>query len=177
MATLPPGVSVLPLTTHRDHRGAVCEAFRSEWVANADTAQWTYVRTDANVIRGMHCHVRRTDYITVMDGAMRVVLADVRPSAPSPMLSVIELDAANPQLVVIPPGVAHAFEAQVPAIVLCGLDTAWTSSDELGCTWTDPAIASAFVATNPLLSERDATAGTFSELQAAYAAQCVPSQV
>jgi dTDP-4-dehydrorhamnose 3,5-epimerase len=169
MSALPAGVSVLPLTTHTDHRGSVSETFRSDWAANVGAAQWTYIRTHANVIRGMHCHRLRTDFVTVMEGAMRVVLADVRPEAPGPTLAVIELDATTPRLVIIPPGVAHAFETRTSAITLCGLDTGWTTEDELGCSWTDPAIAAAFVATKPLLSERDATAGTFAELQAAYA--------
>lgn len=172
MPDLPPGVSLHPLTPHLDDRGAVCEAFRSEWTTGADPTQWTFVRSHANVIRGMHCHVRRTDLLTVMDGSMRVVLADVRPSAPSPIVSLIELRATDPELLIIPPGVAHAFETLEPAIVLCGLDTAWTPEDELGCSWTDPAIAHAFATSSPVLSERDATAGTFEELRTAYAVRC-----
>ena len=42
----------------------------------------------------------------------------------------------------------------------------WSLGDELGCKWDDPDIEINWPCTNPILSERDKSAGTFSAMSA-----------
>jgi dTDP-4-dehydrorhamnose 3,5-epimerase len=162
---LPADVQLFDLVAHHDARGTVVEVFQSSWFPDFASTQWTVQQTAANVVRGVHCHQRRTDYVVAAVGVVRVVLADARPdSSTFRLVERVTLDSADPQVLLVPVGVAHAFETISPATVLVGLDTPWDPADEFGCSWTDPVVRSCFEVTNPVLSERDAAAGSFDRM-------------
>lgn len=164
---LPADVRLLDLPVHRDARGAVVESFRPDWLPEFDPGQWTLLTSGADVVRGVHCHRRRTDYVVAASGTVHVVLADARGDSPTfRQTARVVLDAAAPQALVVPVGVAHAFETTGPATVLTGLDTVWDPTDEFDCSWTDPLVRHLFTVTDPVLSDRDAQAGTFDDMVA-----------
>ena len=162
---LPADVQLIDLVAHRDDRGFVVEAFQPAWLPGFSSTQWTLLTSAANVVRGVHCHQRRTDFVVPATGVVHVVLADARPGSPTFRSTArITLDSADPRALLIPVGVAHAFETTAPASVLTGLDTVWDPADDFCCSWTDPVVRSRFEVTDPVLSERDAGAGSFDQM-------------
>lgn len=169
--SLPDGVRVIDLPAFRDARGTVVETFRPDWLPDFASSQWTLLHSDARVVRGVHCHLRRTDYVVAALGTVHVVLVDARPSSATFRAAErVVLESEAPQALLVPVGVGHAFETVRAATVLTGLDTTWDPADEFGCSWTDPVVRHLFTVEDPLLSERDARAGNFDDMVAALAA-------
>jgi len=65
----------------------------------------------------------------------------------------------------IPTGVAHGFYFHEPSVHLYAVSHYWDPADELACHWTDPDLGIPWPAAEPILSERDAAAGTLSQLR------------
>src|SRR5258708_5575660 len=100
---LPHGVLLRPLTTHSDGRGNLTELFREEWGLGLRLVQWNLVRSEANVLRGVHIHRNHVDYLTMTMGEMVLGLHDLRPASPTYGLSVmLRLQAHDLHLAVIP---------------------------------------------------------------------------
>lgn len=71
-------VAVLALNPMVDIRGSLCEVHRDEWRAGPRPVQWDFLISDSNVLRGVHVHVLRWDYIIVLDGYGTIGLKDLR---------------------------------------------------------------------------------------------------
>lgn len=168
---LPAGVRLHELVPHRDERGVFTELFRDSWHLEVEPVQWNLVRSEANVLRGVHVHHRHEDYLSVAAGSATVGLYDLRAgSATEGLGTVLELSADSPAALVIPPGVAHGFYLPEPALHVYGVSHDWDTGDELGCRWDDPELGIAWPCGSPLISVRDAALGTVSELRAAVRA-------
>jgi dTDP-4-dehydrorhamnose 3,5-epimerase len=167
---LPSGVKQIALTNHHDERGTLTEIFRSEWDSGVAPVQWNFVSSQANVMRGVHVHPRYSDYLILLQGKMLLGLHDIR--AGSPTLgwhTLIELIQQPSVAVVIPPGVAHGFYFPEPTSFCYGLTYPWSLAEELGCRWDDPELKLSWpVSRPPLLSPRDATAGSLAEMKSAF---------
>jgi dTDP-4-dehydrorhamnose 3,5-epimerase len=162
---LPAGVEVRALRDHGDERGVFREIYRSSWSAQAPALQWNLVRSQGNVLRGVHAHLRHVDYITMAAGEMILGLHDARAASPTAGQSVLlRLEADDPHLVVTPPGVCHGFYFPAPATHIYGVSEQWDGSDEHGCAWNDPALRLPWPCEAPTLSERDRTAGSYASL-------------
>src|SRR5947207_15698975 len=104
------GVRILNLTTHEDDRGALTEVFRDLPGIDLAPVQWNYVRSHAGVLRGVHAHVRHTDYLILLEGSAVVGMKDLRPHSPTRNLTMqLPMRGETLQALVIPPGVAHGF--------------------------------------------------------------------
>ena len=104
----------------------------------------------------MHVHLRHSDYLIVIEGSIVIGLKDLRPSSATKDKSVLmRLDAAKPQGIVIPPGVAHAFYCLDACLLLQAVTEYWDPADELGCRWDDPAIGISWPEHPKLVSPRD----------------------
>lgn len=164
---LPSGVCLHPLDRRTDSRGNLTEIFRNEWSLGDPPVQWNVVHSHANVLRGVHAHIIHTDYLTIASGELLLGLHDLRPDAATHGLTaMIRLQAADPHLAVIPVGVAHGFYIHEPTCLVYGVSSAFDGSDEFGCMWNAPGLKLAWPCTDPLLSERDQTAGDYDTLQA-----------
>jgi dTDP-4-dehydrorhamnose 3,5-epimerase len=165
---LPDGVFLRRLEPHPDGRGTFTELFRSSWQLGFEPRQWNAVRSEANVLRGVHAHHRHSDYVTLVAGRALIGLHDLREHSPTRGLAaVVELDSEAPAGLVIPPGVAHGFYLPVPSIHAYAVSHEWDTDDELGCRWDDPGLGIAWPPLSPLLSDRDMALGTLDELSAA----------
>ncbi len=67
--------------------------------------------------------------------------------------------------VMIPPGVAHGFYFPDGGMFALGMNVYWEESDEFGCRWDDPTLGLKWGAAAPIVSERDANAGTLADLE------------
>ncbi|RLA02812.1 MAG: hypothetical protein DRQ47_06280 [Gammaproteobacteria bacterium] len=163
---IPNGVSMIPLTKNTDDRGSLVELFREEWLG-ADVApiQWNYVSSKPNVLRGIHVHHTHYDYLYMAEGTMQLALVESRrKSTHFGRTALIELSANLPVGIIIPPGVAHGFYFPEEAVLIYGVSHYWNIDDEMGCRWDDPAFSVAWSPKNPLLSERDQSAGSFEQM-------------
>ncbi|MCK6457836.1 MAG: dTDP-4-dehydrorhamnose 3,5-epimerase family protein [Phycisphaerae bacterium] len=155
-ATLPDGVRLLPLQMNADPRGVFTEVFRQQWAPEFQPIQWNFVRSEANVLRGVHVHVRHSDYLVVLAGRARIGLVDLRPGSPTEGLRAeLEVHGEGLQSLCIPPGVAHGFYFHEPALHLYAVTHYWDPCDELGCRFDDLQLGLSWPTRSPLLSPRD----------------------
>jgi dTDP-4-dehydrorhamnose 3,5-epimerase len=105
------------------------------------------------------------DYLVMLKGQTLLGLRDLRPgSTTEGNTAVLELKAGQLEGVCIPPGVAHGFYFTRSSLHLYSVSHYWNLADELGCHWADPELRLEWPVRQPLLSQRDASAGSLSEL-------------
>lgn len=106
------GVIVRDAQKHHDSRGWLCELFRSDEIAAELLPQMAYLsETLPGVVRGPHEHRRQTDYFAFLGpGDFRVYLWDLRAGSPTRgHRASLVAGVSAPRIVVIPPGVVHAY--------------------------------------------------------------------
>jgi dTDP-4-dehydrorhamnose 3,5-epimerase len=159
------GVELVHLEPHEDRRGVLIEAFREEWRTGVEPVQWNLARSRAGTLRGVHVHPFHDDYVVVAEGRMSMGLYDVRRHSPTfRAADLVELDAAEPQALVIPRGVLHGSVHPVPTIILVGVSGYYALHDELGCRWDDPELGIPWPLEPVLRSHRDETAPSLAGL-------------
>jgi dTDP-4-dehydrorhamnose 3,5-epimerase len=160
------GVTARRLVSHVDLRGDLTEIHRTSWELGKNApVQWNFVRSGANVMRGVHLHKRHEDTLAVLQGEMLLGLSDLRPSSPTHGVAIIvRMQADTPAAINIPVGVAHGFYFAAPSIHIYGVDVAFDGSDEFGCRWNDPGLGLDWPCDDPVLSERDIEAGSLQEM-------------
>jgi dTDP-4-dehydrorhamnose 3,5-epimerase len=159
------GVAVRPLDPNLDVRGSVCEIHRDSWGLAPRPVQWDFIVTRANVLRGVHVHRLRYDYMVVTKGRGTFGFADLRPNSPSFRRSMtVEASGERPCVVIVPPGVAHGIYAHDDMIYLYGLTAYWAGTDEIGCRFDDPAMNIPWPVKDPVLLARDAELPDFEAL-------------
>ena len=163
------GVELHALTPHGDDRGTFLELFRDSWSFPIAPAQWNAVRSEENVLRGVHAHWRHSDYLTVVAGRASIGLHDLREGSPTEERgALVELNGIEPAALLIPTGVAHGFYFHEISLHVYAVSHEWDPEDELGCRWDDPALGIAWPCENPHISERDRALGPLRELTAAW---------
>lgn len=161
------GVHVIALDEHVDDRGKFTEIFRSEWGLDIAPVQWSCVRSDSGVLRGVHVHLRHVDYLLLPQGCAEFGLQDLRPGSPTEHVAhTFTMNGASLSGLVIPPGVAHGFYFLEPSIHIYAVSHYWDPADELGCRWDAPGLTIPWSVTEPQLSERDAALPPLDELKA-----------
>jgi dTDP-4-dehydrorhamnose 3,5-epimerase len=152
------GIKIANLKVWADYRGRFLETFCKEWFPERS---WELIQTNcsysqANVLRGLHYHLRQVDYWFAPHGTIRVALVDLRRSSPTRGASqTLEIGEGNPVGLYIPIGIAHGFVALTHATLTYLVDNFYDGSDELGVAWNDPALGLAWGVSNPILSPRD----------------------
>lgn len=115
-----PGVLVRSLKRFADARGWLMELFRDDELPDGFRPAMGYLSvTKPGVARGPHEHVDQTDGFAFLSGRYRLFLWENRPGH-SPAKLELEVGEANPVLVLVPPGVVHAYrnEGESEAFVL-----------------------------------------------------------
>lgn len=158
------GVSLRDLVPISDGLGSSSEIYRSEWFKGEPPVQWNSVASLPGVLRGVHCHVKHDDFITVTQGELILGLVDIRKESPTHKISELHYCPAQTSMIKIPTGVAHGFYFEEFTITTYAVTQYWSTEDELGCKWDDPDIEINWPCTNPILSERDATASSFAAM-------------
>jgi len=154
-----------PLSLHEDSRGSLTEILRESWNLGPQAIQWNLVRSKPKAVRGVHVHLTHLDYWTLVQGYATIGFRDLRIHSPTYGASgELHLYGDVPELIVIPPGVAHGFQFHTIAIHIYAVTHYWNMADELGCKWDDPGLGIAWPEKKALLSERDRDAIPLSEL-------------
>jgi dTDP-4-dehydrorhamnose 3,5-epimerase len=163
MTTAIQGVELFRFQRFQDPRGELSEVFRASWFPGERRwVQGNISRSRAGVLRGLHWHRHQTDYWLVLEGSLWVALVDLRPeSATHRQPLCLELEAGEPQGIVIPPGVLHGYRVARDVMMMYWMDQEYNGTDEYGVRWNDPALnlpESWYQGPPPMLSARDANA-------------------
>ncbi len=127
--------------------------------------QWDFINTRARVLRGVHVHRLRHDYIVVVGGRATIGLADLRRTGPSFRRGMtLRADGETPQVLIIPPGVAHGIYAHGSVTYLYGLSAYYDGVDQAGCRFDDPDLDIDWPSPAPILLPRDADLPDFATL-------------
>jgi dTDP-4-dehydrorhamnose 3,5-epimerase len=104
------GVVVKHLSTLTDHRGTVCEIYRSEWGIHPDPLVFVYqITIRPGQVKGWQKHLEQDDRLFTAFGTVQVVLYDDRSDSPTGgMVNELFFGEHNRVLFVIPAGVYHA---------------------------------------------------------------------
>src|SRR5262245_23198596 len=106
------GVKVAPARIYRDARGWLAEIFRMDEIEPGLAPAMAYLSmTASQVVRGPHEHRDQTDcFCFVGPSDFRLTLWDARAgSATYREKMVVECGETRPAIVIIPPGVVHAY--------------------------------------------------------------------
>ena len=77
------GVVFKQLKENEDHRGSFTEVYNHRWDLELEAVQWSYVKSEANVFRGLHFHKRHDEYFCLVSGHCQLGLKDMRPNSPT----------------------------------------------------------------------------------------------
>jgi len=154
------------LQWHSDSRGELLELPIDGWFEGFAAAQWNYLRSGPNTLRGFHCHVRHADVVVVLSGQLTLGLSDLRADSATAGHSETRTLDPTSDAILIPPGVGHGFYSATSSVLAVGPSRRWDPTDELGCRWDDPDLDIDWQCTDPLLSDRDRLGGTLAELRA-----------
>lgn len=155
-ASVIPGVERRTLEPHTDDRGTLREVWRGSRQP-FEVRQVLATASRVGALRGMHYHLRQADLCYVPVGRVFMALVDLRAQ---PYLKE-ELRLSEGESVLVPPGVAHGYVAEVDSTVCYLLSVEVDGSDEFGFRFDDPAVEIRWPVARPILSARDRDAGTF----------------
>lgn len=162
------GVVVRALVRHGDARGGFTETYRQEWFGGPPMVQGNRSDSAAGTIRGLHFHRRQADYWVCMRGTLLACIFDARPGSPTEGVTQgIVLGGNTDTGIYIPPGVAHGFAALEDATLTYLVDSYYDGDDEFGVRWDDPDVGMDWGISDPILSARDASCETLSQLREA----------
>jgi len=157
------GLLKIELQTHADARGHFIERWNKKRFQELDLPeliQDNFSRSAANVVRGLHYQHERPQgkLVTCLHGKVLDVVVDLRrASSTYGQHCSVELEAARPTWLWIPPGFAHGFAVLSPegADLWYKIDQEYNAKGEGGIRWNDPQIGIDWRVKKPILSDRD----------------------
>ena len=168
-----PGVLLIEPDVFRDGRGYFLETFHERKYREAGIpysfVQDNQSRSGRGTLRGLHAQLRRPQgkLIRAIAGEIFDVAVDIRPGSPTfGKWAGARLSGDDFRQMFVPPGFAHGFcVLSETAEVAYKCTDFYDRADEIGLRWNDPSVAIAWPIRDPVLSEKDATLPTFSELR------------
>lgn len=139
-------VIVKKLIRHLDDRGFFMEILRDDDGLLRRFGQASISKSYPGVIKAFHYHERQDDIWFFPSGNAQIVLYDLREGSPNKgETNVVYLGEDNPQVVVIPAGVAHGYRVlgNEPACIVYFTTKSYDhkNPDEKRIDWDDPQIA------------------------------------
>lgn len=158
--------ALLTLDSHTDDRGSFLEVWRHSWVDGAMVPQQANISVSKRgVLRGLHYHLRQSDYWVLVEGRALVGLYDFRESSvTSGERQLIEVSADRPRGIYIPPGVLHGYYALEDCVLMYLVDQVYDGTDEHGVAWNDSEVGLEWPVKDVLLSKRDTSNPRLSEV-------------
>jgi dTDP-4-dehydrorhamnose 3,5-epimerase len=175
LATKLPGVVLIELAVHGDHRGRFMETYhgaryRELGIArDLEFVQDNFSSSTRHTLRGLHYQLRQPQgkLIHVTRGEVFDVAVDIRRGSPTfGEWFGTTLSADNHRQLWIPPGFAHGFlVTSEQADLVYKVTAPYAPGDDYSIRWDDAELAIAWPLTGaPLLSQRDATAAGLRDL-------------
>lgn len=156
-----------------DERGFFLESFHQQRYEQQTGITQAFVqdnhsRSAKGVLRGLHFQKTRPQgkLVRVVRGEVFDVAVDIRPqSATFGQWEAVILSEENKRQFWVPPGFAHGFQVLSDFADFEYKCTDYYFPEDEGClAWNDPQLAIDWPIQTPLLSAKDAKAGTLSEL-------------
>lgn len=167
---------LLHLPRYTDERGYFVETFRSAYESELGLPSFvqdnlSYSRR--GVLRGLHFQKPphpQAKLITALQGTIRDVLVDLRPSSPTYRrwhAVILSADSEKHSWLYAPIGFAHGFYVlSERALVLYKCSAYYDPTADAGIRWDDPTLAIAWgIQEKPILSAKDAALPYFDETQ------------
>ncbi|MDX6752510.1 dTDP-4-dehydrorhamnose 3,5-epimerase family protein [Geminicoccaceae bacterium 1502E] len=159
------GVRLVALEPRHDARGAFTRLYCREALAALGVAE-TMLQANLSAsprqgtLRGLHYQLppsAETKLVTCVGGRIHDVVVDLRRGTPGFCRHAsFALDAARPQLLIVPPGCAHGFlTLSADVTVLYLVSAAFDPASERGVRYDDPQFGIRWPALPALVSERD----------------------
>jgi dTDP-4-dehydrorhamnose 3,5-epimerase len=105
------GVNLKKLKVIPDERGRLMEIVRADDDGFEKFGQVYMTTAYPGVVKGWHYHKKQFDYMTVINGMMKIVLYDMREGSPTyGEVNEFFCGLHNPVCLTIPPGVCHGFK-------------------------------------------------------------------
>jgi dTDP-4-dehydrorhamnose 3,5-epimerase len=161
-----PGCVVIEPKIFGDERGFFYESFNSDRLAEHGLTprfvQGNVSFSSRGVVRGLHYQWPKPQgkYVTVLQGEVWDVAADIRPDSPTyGRWTAVVLNAENRRHFWIPPGFAHGFAVLSETALFSYLCTeTYDAAADAAIRWDDPKLAIDWPLSSPSLSAKDAAA-------------------
>jgi dTDP-4-dehydrorhamnose 3,5-epimerase len=170
------GVIIIKPRVFKDSRGFFFESYKkSEFMQNGISVEFVQdnvSRSDKGVFRGLHYQIEPAEQgklVRCSRGRIVDIAVDIRRNSITfKQYVMIELSAADRNMVYIPPGFAHGFYAlDDGSQVHYKITSEYNPALERGIIWNDPDIGIKLPASfsNPLLSEKDSVLPALKDAQ------------
>jgi dTDP-4-dehydrorhamnose 3,5-epimerase len=168
-----PGVLIIEPKIFGDARGFFLETFQADRYAAAGIGrpfvQDNVSRSVKGALRGLHFQNPKPQgkLVTVLRGAVRDVVVDVRVGSPTFGKHVaVDLDDENRRQVWAPRGLAHGFVVRSEsADFFYKCDEFYSAADEKVLRWNDPDLSIDWGVDAPLVSPRDSEGRSLAQLE------------
>jgi len=175
-----PGCVVIEPRVFEDERGFFYESFNLDRLAGHGLAphfvQGNVSSSQRGVLRGLHYQWPKPQgkYVTVLQGEVWDVAADIRPDSPTfGRWTAVVLTADNRRHFWIPPGFAHGFVVLSETALFSYLCTAtYDAAADASIRWDDPMLAIDWPVSSPALSAKDAAAPLLAQVDASRLPRC-----
>ena len=166
------GLLVIKPELFEDSRGYFFESYNQEKFRqlgiDVTFLQDNESKSGKNVLRGLHFQVppyQQGKLVRVIKGAVLDVAVDLRKSSPTyGEWASIELSEKNKWMYWIPAGFAHGFlTLEENTVFFYKCTQVYHKESEAGISWNDPSLNIKWEIENPMVSEKDKTAGKFSD--------------
>lgn len=146
-----------PLREHKDYRGSFTEIFEQKEDKGIKPTQWSMVKSENQVFRGMYLHKRHDEYFCIIQGTCVVGLKDIRPGSPTYFhASLYQLSGDDLASLIFPKGVLHGWYFFEPSVHIQAVSESYCDygqDDNWGCNWEDPALEIPWNFEDPIISE------------------------
>ena len=160
-----PGLKVMQVQVHRDHRGFFAETWREEWL-KALGAKHPFIQDNhacsvqAGVLRGLHFQKpphAQGKLVWVTKGSVYDVALDVRQGSPTYGLwHGLVLSAENALRFYVPRGFAHGYMTLEPDTEFqYKVDNYYNQASEGGVLWNDPDLGIPWPGLEPVMTDKD----------------------
>ena len=166
------GLVLIEPQVNRDERGFMVETFRlPDWRrlgVDPEFVQESHSRSVRGTLRGLHFQTSpgQAKLVRCPRGRIWDVAVDLRRDSPTyARWEAYELDDERHRQLFVPIGFAHGFcVLSEVADMSYMLSSVYDPATEAGIAWDDPQVGVEWPVSEPLLSERDRTAPTLSEI-------------
>lgn len=163
-------VKLIQFDKFEDHRGSFSEVFRldklAEFGVSCNFVQENQSISRKNVIRGLHLQYlpKQAKLIRVIKGIAQFVELDFRPGKTFGQHIDLILKDEDNLMIWVPFGFANGFAALSDELIVNYKVTEyWNKKGEVSIKYSSPELNIKWVINNPIVSEKDQNALTFSE--------------